>query len=151
MTARIVYTVSYLPVVYIQNSDGNEPQPKNFPIRSIMSAILQAAGPVAITNSLRQNRKIFRNLSAQQFLEAANELQDIGLGNLVDVTTTGSCTPVFVKNPPEMVEDSLNANPDLCDLGVYTTRYNSPASKSISFTLRGKLVAMKLVSKNHFM
>lgn len=134
--------------------DGEEPsdQPSTtLSRRSIMSGILQSAGPVAITNSLRQNRKIFRNMSAEHFVIAATELQDLGFGNLVSVTTSGPSTPVFVKNPPDVVEDLLLENPDLCTADVYSTRYNMSASKSISFTLRGRLVALKLVSKNHFM
>lgn len=121
--------------------------------RSIMSAILQTAGPVAITNSVRQNRKVYRNIASEQFFEAAGELQIMGLGTLVSLAAKGTnSAQVFIKTPPAEVDLILSVNSDLCSASTYAARYNLPSPKSsISFSLRGKLVAMKLVSQKHFM
>ena len=119
--------------------------------RSIMGAILQTIGPVSTCQAIRGNWKFLKSATSQQFLAAATELERLGLGRLVGLSGKGRTQQCFIKKPPGDAQALLEANPDLCEAGLYATRYHRPATKIINWGIRNKLVAMGLVSQKQFM
>ena len=113
--------------------------------RNIMAAILQTAGKIVKHKMLVSNWKFLNMLTAKQFLTAASDLQEIGLGSLASLQTVGRPTIVFIKKVPSEAEEVLDSNPDLCTVRYYATRFSMPNSKYISVTLQDKLVASGLV------
>ena len=93
------------------------------------------------------------HMTTEQFLEAARELEKGSFGKLVSLPNNRGGRPwtVFLKNPPAQVEKILETNAELCSSSVYCARYKKGTSKKIGFPLRAKLVAMKLVSQDHFL
>ena len=117
-----------------------------------MSAILQTTGPVSNTKAVKNTSRSLQSLKLTRFHEAATELENINLGNLVTLSQKkGHAFKVFVKKPPPEAERVLIENPDLCSLEKYAARYNKPPSKAIGLQLRASLAAMKLVPKKFFM
>ena len=114
-------------------------------------AILTTAGPVSTYKAVQYTRKSLHCMKGVQFTDAASELQQSNLGLFVKLQSgSGSASNVFIKKPPDEVEEALLPYIDLCNLDKYRERYHMPASKSISFTLRTRLVAAKLVSERLF-
>ena len=111
------------------------------------------SGPVSTPKAVKSTKLHLHLSTTQQFIEAAKELQKANFGSLISVgsSNNGQTLYVFVKKPPVEVEEALSANPDLCDNTVYAARYMKSPPKAIGFTLRAKLIAMRLVSQNHFM
>ncbi len=123
-----------------------------FNIRDIMSAILKTAGPVSTTDAVRYTKMSLHQITGKDFDEAAAQLEARNLGTVVTVRNERSKgNNVFIKKLPSEIEATLQAYPDLCTPEVYATRFEKLAPKAIKFSLRAKLVAMKLVSQNHFM
>ena len=106
-----------------------------------MAAILQTSGPVTIHAVICRNYKFLSKSTADQFMEAAHELQSLNLGSVVAMGR--SC--VFIKRPPDEVMIILDANPDLCSRDFYRSRYNKPLSKSVPLGIRHQLSTKKLV------
>ncbi|XP_072015222.1 uncharacterized protein [Amphiura filiformis] len=115
---------------------------------TIKTAILQTAGPVSTTESLRRNWKFLRAVTVKQFQLAASELESAHLGNVV---TVGRSRLVFIKKPPEEVTHILERNPNLCTLETHEWRYHLPAPKNIEWSIRSSLVERGLVSRKQFM
>ena len=124
-------------------------------LRDIMEAILLLPGPVASPKAVKSTRRYFRHhLKTDDFITAAEELEKADFGRLVVVpmrTQGGRNVKIFLKKPPVEVEHVFGANPDLCTFQDYCMHYAKGSPKSISFLLRAKLVAMKLVTQDHFM
>lgn len=117
-----------------------------------MEAILKTTGPVSTTRAVKHTKMSLSSSNTQQFVEAATELEKANFGKLMSIKNkTELPLQVFVKKLPAEVEEQLRRNPELCTADVYAARYNKGVSKAIGFPLRAKLVAMKLVSQNHFM
>ena len=108
--------------------------------RTIMAAILQIAGRIAIHPTVRQNWSFLRMLSAKQFHTAALELEKHHLGKVVILANYKGT--VFVKAEPEAAQEALFAHPDLCDVQYYAKRYHQSSSKSIPQTLWKALAAI---------
>lgn len=120
----------------------------------IKQAILRTAGPVATPKSVKAaKRSLNYHMTTEQFLKAAKELEKGSFGRLISLPNTRGGKPcnVFLKNPPGQVQQILEANKELCTPSVYCARYKKGTSKRIGFPLRAKLVAMKLVSQDHFL
>ena len=83
------------------------------------------------------------------FLNAASQLQNMGLGTLTNADPGNNQRQqlVFIKKEPDEVAYILSANPDLCQLDKFRNRYHQPPSKTISLVLKAKLVTHKLVSE----
>ena len=113
-------------------------------------AILTTAGPVSTYRAVQYTRKNLHCIFRQQFVKAATELHKSNLGELVKLDGKGCRTNVFIKKPPDEVREALYPYADLCTVETYKKRYQLPASKSISFSLRTKLVAAQLVSEKLF-
>ena len=110
------------------------------------------SGPVSTPKAVKATKLRLHLSTTEQFIEAAKELQKANFGSLISIeSTNGQTLYVFVKKPPVEVEEVLSVNPDLCDNAVYAARYMNNPPKAIGFALRAKLVAMNLVSQNHFM
>ena len=118
-----------------------------------MAAIMQTVGPISTWMTIRQNWKFLRNsstASCTDFEDAADALQDMGLGQVFCISTNKSYK-VFVKKRPEEIWEVLCANPDICDPEMYPKRYHQPPPKCVGVHLRSKLVAMKLVLQKQMM
>lgn len=115
-----------------------------------LRAILMTAGPVSTFKAVQYTRMSLHNVTSEQFVNAAMELQEANLGMMVKLQGKGSPAKVFIKKPPDEVDEALSPYVDLCTVDVYRKRYHLPTSKSISFSLRAKLVAAKLVADKLF-
>ena len=96
--------------------------------------------------SIRPNWKFLCNLTAIEFLEAASALEGLGFGQVHNMPVK-----VFVKRKPEEIHEALSRNQDLCSAEVYALRYARFPSRYIGLSLRGRLVAKKLVSEKQMM
>lgn len=120
--------------------------------RNVMAAIMQTAGPVSTPATIRQNWKFLNNATANDFVEAAQSLEEMGLGEHKNVLLSrGLPSKVFIKRKPEEALEVLSANPDLCDFKTYSKRYARSPTVSVGLSLRSKLVAMKLVAPKQMM
>ncbi|XP_072015223.1 uncharacterized protein [Amphiura filiformis] len=115
---------------------------------NVKAAILQTAGPISICRAIQCNWRFLRSVTKKQFLTAAVELENSGLGSLVNIT---SRLTVFVKKPPEEVLHMLANHPDWCLPEVYDVRYRLPPMKLISWNVRNHLVNMGLVRQEQMM
>ncbi len=121
--------------------------------RNVQAAILQAPGAVttfAVVCNYRFLRKRDFKFRAAHFVDAANTLQEMGLGTVVGAGKTGG-VKVFIKNPVSEVIDILKANPGLCSPEYYEKRYKHPLSKAVSLSIRSQLAEAKLVPKRLLM
>ena len=120
-----------------------------------MEAILKLPGPVASPKAVKSTRRCFlHHLTTDNFIKAAQELEKANFGNIVVLqmqSNGGIPLKIFLKKPPVEVEHVFGANPDLCTFEDYSMQYAKGSPKSITFPLRAKLVAMKLVAQDHFM
>ncbi|XP_072015285.1 uncharacterized protein [Amphiura filiformis] len=124
------------------------------PIIKIMKAILAIGGPVATANTVKDNlrNRNYDRVTNDLFVDAANQLKDMGLGYLVACKNgSGRLVDVFIKKPPEEVVDILEANSGLCDPSVYATTFASqtPVRLMRSSQLMDNLIASGLVSEEH--
>ena len=112
-------------------------------------------GPVATPKAVKSTRRYFRHhLKTDDFITAAEELEKANFGRLMVIrmrSQGGTSLKIFLKKPPVEVEHVIGANPDLCTFEDYCMYYAKGSPKSISFPLRAKIVAMKLVAQDHFM
>ena len=118
-----------------------------------MAAILQTAGPVSTHQAIKCNWKHL-NVTAQDFKEAATELDHLGFGSFITTAGQGGCgvgSKAFVKNEPQHVQEALEANLDLCSPDVYSKRYHCRPSKIINWKIRSYLVSKGLVSQKKFL
>ena len=114
-----------------------------------MAAILQTCGPLTIHSVLVRNYQFLRKLRVDQYLEAANNLQVLQLGTVVQV---GTKSQVFIKKAPtEGTTAILLANPGLCHPEHYTERYKKSLSKSVSLGIRHQVLKMRLVPASQMM
>ena len=116
--------------------------------QNIMKAILQTAGPVSTHQTVKQNWRFLRMLSVKQFLSACNDLQALNMGTLVSLQQ--GKRKIFVKRPPDEVQEMLDMNPFLSTLEVYEYRFNRPSPKCISLEVQAALVSMGYVVEAHF-
>ena len=118
-----------------------------------MNALLEIKGPIVTPAVVKSNCTFLHMMTTGQFMKAAQELHDLGLGTLVSVKTakTGQPSKVFVKKAPEDVQVLLEANPDLCNGEYYAVRYNQPVSKSINLGVRFRVAEMGLLPKKILM
>ena len=112
-----------------------------------MMAILTTAGPVSSYKAVQYTRRNLHCLKRDQFVKAASELEQANLGTLIKLQRGGG---VFIKKTPDEIGDSLGPFVDLCSYDIYRKRYQLPTSKSISFSLRAKLVTARLVPEKLF-
>ena len=119
--------------------------------RTIMVAILQTIGPVSNCRAIRGNWRCLKAATTKQFDAAALELENLGFGRLVPMSPTNHSQRVFVKKNPKEAQPALEANPDLCRIDVYSSRYHRPATKKINLNTRAKLVAMGVVSETQLL
>ena len=145
--------VFFIALIQKAPSDSSIKRPHpSFTIQDIMAAILKTAGPVSTTDAVRYTKMSLHHITAADFDEAACELQKAHLGSLVTVPSErNKGHNVFIKKLPSEIEPALAAYPDLCSVELYATRFAKAAPKAIKFPLRARLVALKLVSQNHFM
>ncbi len=115
--------------------------------QNIMSAILKTKGPAVTHRVVNCSYTFLRMLTAKQFMTVASELESIGLGTIVSLKSAGRPTYLYLKHPPENVRGILEANPDLCSLGYYTSRYEMPISKIMSPSIREALRSMGLIEQ----
>ncbi len=120
-------------------------------IQDVMQGVLITPGPVATTKAVKRTKMVLKNISTREFSDAAKVLENANFGSFVKIPSRGSPRHVFIKKSPQEVHSALSANPALCDHRTYGSRYAKSCSKAITFELRSKLVAMKLVSPDHFM
>ena len=116
-----------------------------------MVAILQTIGPVSNCRAIRGNWHCLKSATAKQFDAAGLELENLGFGRLVSMGCTNHSQRIFVKKTPEEARLALEANPDLCRIDVYNSRFHRPASKKINLKTRAKLVAMGVVSETQLL
>ncbi len=119
-----------------------------------MKAILAIGGPVSTANTVKDNlrNRNYDRVTNELFVEAANQLKDMGLGYLVACKNgSGRLVDVFIKKPPEEVVDVLEANSGLCDPTVYATTFASqtPVRLMRSSQLMENLMASGLVAEEH--
>ena len=122
------------------------------PITKVMTAILRTTGPVLTHIAVRRNgAPVFRKVSIQLFKEAANKLQELNLGQLVEMKLGGGKpSVVFIKKPPPEVEEILLKDPGFVTAADYAQRYYSPMLSSIPPTMAGELLAKGLVPPQFF-
>ncbi len=125
-------------------SAGHLSQHEDMSKRTIMAALLQVTGPIAIFPVVRQSWSFLRMLTVKQFQMAAAELQKLNLGQ--SLTVPGYRGAVFLKHSPEVAHHILLINPDLCEINYYATRYHQKKSSSIPGHLWSKLVSMGYVT-----
>ena len=116
-----------------------------------MNALLEIKGPIVTPQVVKSNCTFLHMMTTGQFMNAAQELHDLGLGTLISVKTAGQPSKVFVKNAPEVVQVILKANPDLCNGEYYAVRYHQPVSKSINLGVRFRVAQMGLLPKKILM
>ena len=114
--------------------------------KNIMTAILQAKGPIVNQQALRCSFKFLRHLTAKPFLSAATNLQKLGLGLVI----TCGFSKYFMKKPPLEVANILVGRPELCTMGYYKERYSMPTSPVITESMRTRLVKAGLVPPDYF-
>ena len=117
-------------------------------LRDVMKAILLTTGPVSTLASVKSTKMALHWLPLEQYMEAAEALEEANFGRLV--TVTANHNKVFIKRDPKDVVQALSENPDLCTPEMFATRYSKPSAKAVAFHLRAKLVTMKLLSQKHF-
>ena len=119
-----------------------------------MKAILAIGGPVSTANTVKDNlrNRNYDRVTNELFVEAANQLKDIGLGYLVACKNgSGRLVDVFIKKPPAEVMEILEANSGLCDPAVYVTTFAAatPVRLMRSSQLIENLIASGLVAEEH--
>ena len=116
-----------------------------------MAAILQTAGKAVKHKMLVSNWTFLNMLTAKQFLTAAHDLQAVGLGTVMSMSTAGRPTRLFIKKHPREAASALEANLDLCEPAYYAVRFNMRTSKYITQLQREKLVDMGMVPHQWFL
>ena len=116
-----------------------------------MVAILQTIGPVSNCRAIRSNWQCLKAATTKQFDAAGLELEKLGFGRLVAMSCSNHSQRIFVKKNPEEAQLALEANPDLCRIDVYSSRFHRPATKKINLKTRAKLVAMGVVSETQLL
>ena len=143
-------------LLQIYNTPGTGPhqQEQTYEIRDIMRALLLTTGPVSTLKAVKSTRMSLLRLPMRAFLDAADKLEKLNLGTLVSLPSSrgkiGRPSIVLVKKLPREAAQALGANPDLCSLDEYVSRYDKPTAKAIGLALRAKIVAKKLVAQSHF-
>ncbi len=115
-----------------------------------MSAILISAGPVSSNVSFsRRGPHSLRAVSKEQFYTAANMLEAAHLGTVITVNHSFSSrggSVVFVKKPPDEVEEAISANCDIITMDKYITRYNQQIPSCITVKIREQLVSLGMLT-----
>ena len=117
--------------------------------RNIMAAVLQCKGPVVTHRVVSNVWRFLHMMTTNQFVKACEELQTLGLGQIVSVKNAPSRRQlaVFVK---KQLDDAsrltLNQNSDFCTVDYYEMRYKESVSKSIPLNARSELVRMGAVA-----
>ena len=111
--------------------------------------ILTAKGPVTTQNTLRSNFTKLRHITKEEFVAAAKQLQAANLGSLVSVPSTKGSRPstLFLKKPPEEVQNILSMTPNLCSPEEYSDRFHMRIPALISFKMRAQLLTLGLLSE----
>ena len=117
--------------------------------RNIMAAVLQCKGPVVTHRVVTNVWRFLHMMTTNQFVKACEELQTLGLGQIVSIKygATGRQTVVFVKKQPDDTSRfTLNQNSDLCTVDYYEMWYKESVSKSVPLNARSELVRMGMVA-----
>ncbi len=117
---------------------------------SIMKAILVTTGPVNNCSAfLHSGPTHMRHVvTPEQYNDAALQLQEMGMGELVEVDVVGNVREVFIKKEPKQAEEILARNPDLCQPLVYALRYFMPLPSKFRIKMRQKLVELGFVTED---
>ena len=118
-----------------------------------MSAILLMSGPACTHVAMNSNGpRVLRHITRNQFISAANKLQDNNLGSLLALPSSrqSHSNYIFIKKPPSVIGEALQRNKDLCAIEQYTLRYNMRPPASILRIWKPKLVGLGLVPEDHF-
>ncbi|XP_072016035.1 uncharacterized protein [Amphiura filiformis] len=136
-----------------KSMEQNVNQHDHVTIRSLMSAILLISGPACTRAAINSNGpKNLRHISRDQFTAAALKLQEANLGSTIDIKLQvhTRSTLLFVKKPPDEMQDRLRLNRDLCSYEAYALRYNMRPPASIIKRWQERLVQMGLIPHDHF-
>lgn len=145
----VIVCIYLYPPIALQIYDAAR---QSIGMQDIMTAILQTKGPVATLMAVKSAKMSIRSMGVKDFIEASTALENLNFGRVVGVGQGHRGKQyVFLKRAPQEAAEALGANPELCSQDVYAARYAKSSSKAIGFQLRAKLVAMKLVSQDHFM
>ncbi len=122
------------------------------PLQKVMRAILVTSGPVLTLTAVQQNgRLLFRSINRNQFNLAAQTLESLHLGTLVELhLSEGRKRDVFVKKRPDEAENGLLCNKDLCSLEEYRSRFLAPLLSSFPLSLCDQLVSQGFVPPDFF-
>lgn len=111
----------------------------------IMSGILLSASPVTSYRTFKQRGPLqLRDITKQQYIDAAVELEKSNLGTAV-ISETGGVS--FLKRSPSEVQKNLQENfPDLCAYSSYVKRFILPIPSTVSLTpaLQEKITELKI-------
>ena len=123
--------------VYRMNKEGNLIQESK--LHNLMRLILHCPGPVVLRTSS------IGNVAQEEFKDAINELEALGLGHVVSIQLSNMPTQklIFVKMfPYENVNMILESNL-LVDIQTYEECYYMPCSnRTVTGTLKQKLKQM---------
>ena len=114
-----------------------------------MAAILLTSGPVSTHKAAGKIRKFLYCITIKHFLNAASDLVAADLGELVSMqvgVATRACH-VFIKKPPGEATAGLLANPDLCTVEEYSSKYFRPCPACIGPKHRAKLLEYGYVTE----
>lgn len=97
-----------------------------------MAAILQSKGRIITHKVVLYNWRFLKLLTAKQFANAAHELEALHLGQVYASSYLGATgSTVFIKAPPEEVQEYLSLNEELCAPEFYIKKYNLPISSTV--------------------
>ena len=112
----------------------------------IISGILLSASPVNSYRAFKQRGPIqLRDIKKQEYIDAALELERLGLGTTV-LSDTGGVS--FLKRPPFEIQELLQENSsDICAYSAYVKRFNLPIPNTVSLTpaVKEKIAELKMV------
>ena len=95
--------------------------------QTIMAATLRIKGKACTATSLRSRYGFLRSkMSDKHFLSIANKLEQAKLGRVLEVMmSNGQSRHVFLKKPPDVIREALEAREDLCSVEYFTQMYHS--------------------------
>ena len=112
----------------------------------IMSGILLSASPVTSYRTFKQRGPLqLRDITKQQYIDAAAELEQSNLGTAV-ISETGGVS--FLKRSPSEIQKNLQENfSDICAYSAYVVRFNLPIPSTVSLTpaLKEKIAELRMV------
>ena len=113
-----------------------------------MSGVLLTPGPVSTHLAVKGLSPAFNlGVSKSKFMAAAQQLEAVGLGQLVILEAISRSAHVFVKRPPDSIMGQLQ---DYALDEEYSQRYCLPPASTVTLKMQADLVRLGYVPESHF-